>query len=230
MSNEPRELLARGLERLGYDADGRLDRLVRYLAEIELWNPRLKLVAAEGRELAVRHLLDSIAGARAVFDEHGEPERLADIGSGAGLPGIPIAIMYPETRVDLVERSGRRVGFLRNAIAAVRASNATVVHAGLAEYDGPADLIVFRAFLPLDDRLLDELWRTVASGGRICAYKGRREAIEAELRRLSCGGPEGARGTGEQGAVAARVIPVSVPFLDEERHLVVFERTRSTRA
>lgn len=217
-SYDRRDLLRAGLERLGYEADERAERLVRYLEEIELWNPKLGLVAACGRDLVVRHLLDSLAGAAALLAAGllREGTRVADAGSGAGLPGIPIAVMHPTTRVDLVERSGRRAGFLRNAVAAVRASNASVVNADVARYAGPVDLVVHRAFLPLTAELVATLGGALVPGGMICAYKGRRDALDAEIRRL-----EGEREAGDAAAPGVRVLPVDVPFLHEERHLVV---------
>ena len=217
MTGDARDLLASGLERLGYPGDERAERLARYLDEIELWNPRLKLVAASGRELVVRHLLDSLAGASVLaaagFLRAGS--RVADAGSGAGLPGIPIALVHPDVSVDLVERSGRRAGFLRNAVAAVRAANARVVNLDVDRYEGPADLLVHRAFLPLTRALVATLALALGPGGAICAYKGRREAVDEELGRL-----EQELAGGERPATVS-VVPVEVPFLDEERHLVV---------
>ncbi|MFW6260313.1 MAG: 16S rRNA (guanine(527)-N(7))-methyltransferase RsmG [Spirochaetota bacterium] len=223
MTADLRDLLATGLGRLGYPADERAERVARYLDEIELWNPRLKLVAASGRELVVRHLLDSLAGASVLaaagFLRSGS--RVADAGSGAGLPGIPIALMHPDVNVDLVERSGRRAGFLRNAVAAVRAANARVVNLDVGRYEGPADLLVHRAFLPLTRELVATLSLALAPDGVICAYKGRREAVEEELGRLRQEGEDGER----QASVS--VVQVAVPFLDEERHLVVIARSEA---
>ncbi|MFW5688196.1 MAG: 16S rRNA (guanine(527)-N(7))-methyltransferase RsmG [Spirochaetota bacterium] len=223
-----RELLATGLSRLGYaPTDDQLARLLRYVDEIELWNPRLKLVGASGRELIVRHVLDCVAGAAALRASEGSsaalhgaqaarasgpslPATVADMGSGAGLPGIPIAIMHPETKVDLVERSGRRAGFLRNAVAAARVENASVLNTEAERYGRRVDLVVHRAFLPLTRGLLAVLRRSLVPGGAVCAYKGRREAMDAELEQLD----------GED-APEIEVVPVSVPYLEEERHLVV---------
>ena len=209
---ELERLLEAGLAEIGYEpTSDRLRRLTRYLDEIELWNPRLKLVAASGRELVVRHLLDCLAGASAIVGPSGPivagARRIADLGSGAGLPGIPVAIVHPEISVDLVERSGRRAGFLRNAIAATRCSNATVHETDASAYRGPADVVTFRAFAPLTPQLVRSMRSALRAGGVICAFKGRESAISAELSQL--GEPE------------ARVVPVVVPFLHEERHILV---------
>ena len=213
-----RDLLADGLDRLGYrPATGQLDRLARHAEEIELWNPKLKLVAATGRELVIRHTLDSLAGIDTIVQSLGRTTdaasyRVADLGSGAGFPGIPIAIMYPELRIDLVERSGRRAGFLRNAVAAARISNASVCEIGLEAYRGPVPLAVYRALQPLTRHLVAAL-RTISGGdGVVCAYKGRREIVQAELEQLHRDGVE----------LQSMIVPVEVPFLNEERHLLLF--------
>ncbi|MFW5743350.1 MAG: 16S rRNA (guanine(527)-N(7))-methyltransferase RsmG [Spirochaetota bacterium] len=222
MTGDARKTLLAGLEGLGYAVDDRAERLVRYLDEIELWNAKLGLVAAAGRELVVRHVLDSLAGAATLVAAGilRENARVADAGSGAGLPGIPMAVMHPDASVDLVERSGRRAGFLRNAVAAVRAGNARVVNTDVARYDGPVELVVHRAFLPLTADLVATLSRTLVPGGAICAYKGRRDAVDEEL-----GGLEREREERGHGPVTVSVLPVDVPFLAEERHLVVVDAT-----
>lgn len=215
MTAGDREALAAGLVELGMEPAGPLlDALARYADEIELWNPRLKLVAASGRELVVRHLLDSVAGV-AVLRERGLLDGVrmaADLGSGAGLPGIPAALVLPDVQVSLVERSGRRAGFLRNAVATLRLANARVMEADVARYAGPAHLVMHRAFRPLDAETLRVSMRPLVFGGVLCAYKGRRAAIEEELAALG-------RDSG-----FASVLPVTVPFLGEERHIVVIRK------
>ncbi len=226
-------LLASGLERLGYEPSRhQLAQLDRFIGEIELWNPRLKLVGASGDELVVRHVLDSVSGPPAIrrFEASGRSvapgsspglarpawpraARIADLGSGAGFPGIPVAIMEPDTRVVLVERSGRRAGFLRNAAAATGLANVEVRECALEEYEDAVDLAVYRALLPLSSRLLLSLRRIVRDGGIIVAYKARRSRIESEIEDL--------RRSGMAGGFEPLIVPVEVPFLDEERHLLI---------
>ncbi|MDR1107586.1 MAG: 16S rRNA (guanine(527)-N(7))-methyltransferase RsmG, partial [Spirochaetaceae bacterium] len=195
----------------------RLERLLnKYIEEIELFNPAWGLVgAADRRELVVKHLLDSLAplGLLRGFLERpgagGAPPALADVGSGAGLPGIPLAIALPECPVALIERKGRRAAFLRNTQAVLGLPNLTVEE-GPMEHAPPLRfrLVVFRAFRPLDPAILRGLFRLLEPGGVLAAYKGRRAVLEAELDALP-------------GAPARDIFPIAVPFLDEERHLVV---------
>lgn len=232
-------LLEEGLARLSLPADSvRLSRLGTYLAELELWNPRLGLVKAEGDELIVRHILDSLGGLALVRSlPHAT---VADVGSGAGLPGIPLALFLDDARFALIERSGRRVSFLRNAtLLCDLAPRVEVIESDLERVDRQFEVVVLRALAPLPE-VVGPLLRLVKAGGSLVAYKGRRALVDEELSALgvedagesvttgSASNPlrEGARGeaAGAGAARTARVVPIEVPFLGEERHLVVLSR------
>jgi 16S rRNA (guanine527-N7)-methyltransferase len=109
---------------------------------------------------------------------------------------------------------GRRAGFLRNTQAVLALSNVVVEERRLEHPDamlGAFNLITFRAFKPLDSARLKALFAQLAPGGVLAAYKGRAEVIAAEMRGLS----------GALSAGAWEAVPIHVPFLDEERHLVL---------
>lgn len=193
--------------------DGRvIDLLRKYIAEIELFNPALGLVGAKTRdELVVKHILDSLAplDALSALLPPGLP-RIADAGSGAGLPGIPLAIALGTADFTLIERMGRRVGFLSNAVAVLALKNVAVEQAEVEKARGGLyDVVTFRAFRPLEAPMLKALFRLLAPGGALAAYKAREEKIEEEM-----------------GAVEAMVgswnaVETPVPFLEEPRRLVV---------
>jgi 16S rRNA (guanine527-N7)-methyltransferase len=187
-----------------------------YRGEIELFNPAYGLVGAKDQqELVVKHLLDSLAPLGSMIRLLGAEDResrglLADVGSGAGLPGIPLALCLPRFPVTLIERSGRRVRFLRNTLAVLGLSQVTVDAQEMEKAaPGRFALVTFRAFRPLEPELLKGLFRLLKPGGVLAAYKGRKEMINAEMGAIQhlTGGWE--------------AIPTPVPFLDEERHLVV---------
>jgi 16S rRNA (guanine527-N7)-methyltransferase len=193
--------------------------LVKYIAEIELYNPSLKLVGTNDRdELIVRHILDSLAPLSFFLERasrHGEKSPLiADLGSGAGLPGIPLAIAMPDIEFTLIERMGRRAGFLRNTLAVLGLPNVSVEEAEMEKARrGRFAVVTFRAFKPLEPKIYKKLFRLCGEGGVLAAYKGRREKIEAEMSALEKALPNIA-GCWE-------LIPCPVPFLEEERHLAV---------
>ena len=224
-SGDPdRALLEEGLSKLGVSGgneDGSnfppeqiLNLLIQYIEEIERFNPAYGLVKVKDRrELIVKHILDSLAPA-GIFSSR-PVKRIADIGSGAGLPGIPLAICMPGAEFTLVESMGRRAGFLRDALAVLKLPNAVVVEEDLKTFSrhvaetGPFDLVVFRAFKPLENRLLRLLFRLLAPGGIIAAYKGRRQTVEEEMSGLTWK------------PLSWDLLPLSVPFLEEERHLLL---------
>jgi len=207
------DLLAEGLEALGLaDRPGLAEGLGAYRREVETWNERLGLVSLKAPEdLVVKHLLDSLVTVP-IFDAWAAEApwaSLADLGSGAGFPGIPLALSYPGAHTVLVERMERRAGFLEATLLALGRTDVAVQQRTFEEVKDRFDLVTFRAFTPLEPKIVKKMKRLLNPGGRIAAYKGRREVIDAELAGL--------------GALAAgaEVVPLRVPFLDEERHLVV---------
>jgi 16S rRNA (guanine527-N7)-methyltransferase len=221
------QLLREGLERLGIEwkaADEQ--RLALYLREIEKWNPRFNLVKAHGEELIVKHLLDSLVALPVLLKM--EPrDRIADVGSGAGLPGIPLALFMPESSFFLIERSSRKADFLRNMVALLKLKNTRVLEYDLAKIAAQPkvatmcaesfDIVLFRAFAKLSDSQMELIHRMTGTNGTIVAYKGRLTQIRKELAVV-----------GERyGDVS--IVPVNVPFLSRERHLVLIRRRESSR-
>jgi 16S rRNA (guanine527-N7)-methyltransferase len=199
------------------------DLLERYLAELDRWNARFGFVKATADELVVKHVLDSIAGASLVAGlcagaaaggaSGASGGSVLDVGSGAGFPGIPLAIALPGVRFTLLERSGKKCAFLENCRALLGLANVTVLAADLSAAAGAHDVLTFRAVAPLD-RFLADLARSKIAWRCIAAYKGRRDRIDEELAAL---GPA---------AIQAEVVRLAVPFSDEERHLVVLRNGR----
>jgi 16S rRNA (guanine527-N7)-methyltransferase len=199
------------------------DLLERYLAELDRWNARFGFVKATADELVVKHVLDSIAGASLVAGlcagaaaggaSGASGGSVLDVGSGAGFPGIPLAIALPGVRFTLLERSGKKCAFLENCRALLGLANVTVLAADLSAAAGAHGVLTFRAVAPLD-RFLADLARSKIAWRCIAAYKGRRDRIDEELAGL---GPA---------AVQAEVVRLAVPFFDEERHLVVLRNGR----
>jgi 16S rRNA (guanine527-N7)-methyltransferase len=214
------QLQAAGKDRdrpFDFPGEEALGLLTQYREEIERFNPAYGLVgAADRRELEIKHILDSLAPLdilRRLLGtgpaERPRTLRIADVGSGAGLPGIPLAIAMPDCSFVLIERMGRRAGFLRNTLAMLGLSNVLIEEQEMEKAaPGRFDLITFRAFRALEPRILRGLFRLLAPGGALAAYKGRRDRIDQEGEALKT-----LAGTWE-------VYPCPVPFLEEERHLV----------
>ena len=217
--------------------------LCKYISQIELYNPALGLVGTTGRqELIRRHILDSLAPlglfCRLLESQNCFSEaqgnigdvRIADVGSGAGLPGIPLAIVMPQAYFTLIECMRRRAGFLRDALKILALSNVTVIEdeaekfAHNAAVNNSSDaalfnLVTFRAFKPLEPKILKSLFRLCCTGGVLAAYKGRREKIEKEVSALEK--YAGAAGKSRFLLSGCEIIPCPTPLLAEERHILL---------
>ena len=235
-SNQDSSLLEEGLEKIGIGSEEPiLSLLEKYVDEIELFNPAYGLVRVrDRRELIVKHIFDSLAPIKVFRDltmsqkvTSEKQFRIADIGSGAGLPGIPLSICLQEAEFTLVERMKRRAGFLMDAVAVLGLSNVTVEETGMEElsanqsFSGHFDIITFRAWKPLSPSILNGLLPLIKPGGTIAAYKGRSESIEEEISQFL---PTEGSSTGAL-LGKAEIIPLEVPFLDEERHLVLLSKS-----
>jgi 16S rRNA (guanine527-N7)-methyltransferase len=180
--------------------------LARYLRLLGRWNRTHNLTAVrKPSEMAVKHVLDSLACLPWV-----RGPRVLDVGSGAGLPGIVFAIAAPHLSVTLLDRSLKRALFLRQAVIELGLRNTAVRRARVEELAANEhyDTIVSRAFAELP-AFLESVAHLRRAGSRIIAMKGR--LPEAELNAVR-----------EQGC-SPSVIPIAVPGLAGERHLVVID-------
>lgn len=186
--------------------------LARYLALLLRWNATYNLTAIrDPREMVGKHLLDSLA----MLPHVAALPTLADLGTGAGLPGIPLAIAAPGLRVTLVESNGKKARFMREAIRTLGLDNAEVAESRIEALDRPG------AFAAITARALATLPQILALGGHLPGPDGVLLAMK------------GARPDDEIAALppgwALRAIhPLAVPGLAAERHLVVVGRTGAT--
>ena len=203
----PLTALHRGLDELALALPaGAADKLIAYLALLAKWNRTYNLTAIRDPLQAVsHHLLDSLAVVRELADRAGT---LADIGSGGGLPGIPIAIVEPERRVTLNDANEKKGAFLRQAVIELDLHNADV-HVGRVEHWRPQErfaVVISRGFASLLD-FLASCRHLAAPAGVFAAMKG--AYPEAELAQIPAD------------CDCRDVRRLKVPLLDAERHLVL---------
>ena len=217
MDRKLQEILERGMTEIdpALAEPKVISRLARLYDEIELFNPKYALVNAAGEQLVIRHILDCLAPV-GIFRQFTKPSvRMADLGSGSGLPGLVLSSVFDSWDISLVERMGRRAGFLRNTVAAMGfASNVQVVQKDLSEVRNQFDIITFRAFRPFKD-IVSDLDRILAPDGVILAYKSSEENIREEIQVL-----EDYAGS----AFTAREIGYKVPMLDARRSMLAVTR------
>jgi 16S rRNA (guanine527-N7)-methyltransferase len=202
-----RELEA-GLRALGLDV-AIATRLGAYLDLLARWNRTYNLTSVRDPQAMVsKHLLDSLAMQPFVQDI----QSLADLGTGAGLPGIPLALACPRLRVTLVEANGKKARFLREAVRTLQIDNARVVEARIEAVDETG------AFDAITARALASLPLILALGGHLLKPEGRLLAMKGVV-------PDEEIAALPAGWVVERVQPLVVPGLIGERHLVVVRRS-----
>lgn len=181
-------------------------RLLQLLDELTRWNAAYNLTSVRLREeMMTHHLLDSLS-----IHEHLRGTRIADVGTGAGFPGLPLAVTSPERQFTLIDSSGKKVRFVSHAARTLALGNVTAVHSR-AESLQPAetfDTVTARAFAALPD-LLASVRTLCGPGTRVLAMKGRDPAAEVEGVRPPWRVLES--------------LPLAVPGLGEDRHLVIAE-------
>ena len=203
-------LLDAGLAELGMQlSPAAREGLLSYLALIRKWNRVYNLTAIRDEHEAVRqHLLDSLA----VLSCLNAYSRIADVGSGAGLPGIVLALARPSLAVDSIETVNKKASFQQQAAMELGLQNFRVINRRVEDMqvDASYDAVISRAFASLTD-FIAMTAHLLAPGGHWLAMKG--VYPQAEIGALP-----------ENGVGRVRSVPLTVPGLDAERHLIIVER------
>ena len=223
------DFLQDGLSNLNFSAEetaALLPKMKRYIKEIILFNSAYNLTnTSDFDEIAVNHILDSLSAVKQIsllaghLEKKSDCIKIGDIGSGGGLPGIPLAAALPSFNFTLVERMDKRCAFLENAAAILGLHNVTVLKSE-AEKVSPEsfDIATFRAFRPLDKKMAKTLLNLTAKNGFLAAYKAKKESITEEMNAISDIIPE------------YKAEPLFVPFLTDsqknprERNLVIIQK------
>ena len=203
--SELRKILDTGLAKLGLDLPEAVrEKLIDYVELLAKWNKTYNLTAVRDlAEMVTRHLLDSLAVA-----PHFHGRRTIDVGTGGGLPGIPLALVFPERQFVLLDSNSKKTRFLIQAKATLGLENVTVVHERIEAFqdDVGFDCIITRAFAPVAD-ILTGSRHLLTPKGEFLAMKG--AVPEQELAAMP------------QGYQLIEVIPLRVPGLEQEqRHLL----------
>ncbi len=201
MTTAAKQILATGLSQLGLQTP--IEPLLQYLFLLQKWNSSYNLTAIRNIEaMATRHILDSLAVANWV-----RGKRLLDSGSGAGLPGIPLALNNPALQVVLLDSNGKKIRFLEEVKRRLMIDNIEIVQARAENYHPPQgfDTVISRAFSDLT-QMLKWTRHLINVNGIWLAMKGRYP--KTELASIS---------------FPYQVMPYSVPGLEGERCCVVIE-------
>lgn len=205
MTGDGHIMVRQAVEKLGLDVvDSQIDRWLEYLALLQKWNKTYNMTAiTRFNDMLIKHLFDSLSVASFITGE-----RIADVGTGGGLPGIPLAILYPQKSFTLIDSVGKKVRFLNHAKKALQLDNLFPIHTRVETYlpDQKFDQVISRAFSSVSDfyALTKHLLK---EGGELIAMKG--EMIEEDsIAKLP---------------LSAQSVPVEVPQLEAKRHIIVLK-------
>jgi 16S rRNA (guanine527-N7)-methyltransferase len=209
---------------LGFSLSGEQLRAFRTYEDLLLeWNRRINLTAITGREdVRAKHFLDSLSCCKVLTPQPGN--RIIDIGTGAGFPGVPLKILCPDIHLTLVDSVGKKTDFCRRLVDCLGLVNVTVIHARAEEigrdsaHRGAYQWALARAVADLSI-LAEYLLPLVTVGGFILAQKG--AGGPAEVRSAS-------KALNMLGGTVAHVEPVDLPGITETRHLIVIRKSTAT--
>ncbi|MGR5120115.1 16S rRNA (guanine(527)-N(7))-methyltransferase RsmG [Vibrio astriarenae] len=185
------------------------EQLVGYVILLDKWNKAYNLTSVrDPMDMLVKHILDSV-----VVSKYLDGERYIDVGTGPGLPGIPLAIMQPDTSFVLLDSLGKRIRFIKQVIHELKISNVTPVQSRVEEYDPGEgfDGVLSRAFASLKDMIEWCHHLPKPDKGVFLALKGQYSEDESAEIPAWCS--------------VTDIKSLQVPELEGERHLVILSRT-----
>lgn len=181
-------------------SEQQVSQLDAYLSLIQKWNRAYNLVGTcDRRQLILRHLLDSLTVAPFI-----RGASVLDAGSGAGLPGIPLAIALPGISFTLLDANGKKIRFMRQTVIELKLNNVELAQTRLEHYSAHQAMVLARAFAPLEEAL-EQLAKACVEGGRILIMSG---VKPARLPRVA--------------AISGMLMqPLSIPGLTHQRHVLI---------
>ena len=208
MVDQERTILELGMQTMSIPyTTAQIDRLLAYLDLMDRWNKAYNLTAIRGRDnWVIRHLLDSLAVLPLLRAHRG-----IDVGTGAGLPGIPLAIMRPDTPIALLDSNGKKTRFLFQAKMQLGLSNLTIVESRVEQYQPTElyDAVVSRAFASLAD-MVQVCEHLLSPGGSFFAMKA--ATVGSEITDMK-------KATHDRFSVTA-IHELAIPGLNESRSVV----------
>ena len=202
--------LSRLLDQAGISlTDHQKNQLVAYVDMLNKWNKAYNLTSVrDPNEMLIRHILDSI-----VVAPHLQGERFIDVGTGPGLPGIPLSIVLPDAHFTLLDSLGKRVRFLRQVQHELHLTNVTPVQSRVEDFpaEPPFDGVISRAFASLND-MVNWCQHLPGTQGKFYALKGLipNDEIDTLPAQFS----------------VESIVKLDVPHLEGDRHLVVIKANK----
>lgn len=183
-----------------------IQQLVGYVEMLDKWNKAYNLTSVrQPQEMLVKHIMDSIVVSPYLQQLSSENMNVIDVGTGPGLPGVPLAIMNPDYEFTLLDSLGKRIRFITQVKHQLKLANVNPVQSRVEEHQGQYKAVLSRAFASISD-MVNWSHHLLADNGRFLALKGQLD--QEEIAAL----PDFVK--------VEQINPLTVPHLDGERHLV----------
>lgn len=230
ISSPTMSLLQSGATQLGFSLSPlQIEHFQRYYELLIEWNEKFNLTSITSyADVQTKHFLDSLAGWRVLREELGErankPIQLADIGTGAGFPGVPLKLIDSTIKLTLVDGTGKKIEFLRHVTQSLDLKDVAFVQGRAEEigresiYRARYDVVTARAVAPLNT-LVEYLLPLVDLQGFALIYKGASAAEEFIAAR---------KAIETLGGETVRFAPIQVPYLEEKRFILLIKKMRPT--
>ncbi|WP_205744013.1 MULTISPECIES: 16S rRNA (guanine(527)-N(7))-methyltransferase RsmG [Grimontia] len=182
-------------------------QLIGYVEMLHKWNKAYNLTSVrDPNEMIVKHIMDSI-----VVSQHLDGQSYIDVGTGPGLPGIPLAIINPEKSFTLLDSLGKRIRFIRQVLHELKITNVTAVQSRVEDFQPEQgfDGVLSRAFASMSD-MVNWCHHLPSPQGQFLALKGQVDQVEIDELPAGCS--------------VTDIKPLTVPGLEGQRHLVILAR------
>jgi 16S rRNA (guanine527-N7)-methyltransferase len=206
--SKDRELLRQGIAELGFRiTEDQLDEFITYLQELMKWNKAHNLTGLKTRrDIIIKHFLDSLLFAKVLPEDVCS---VVDVGSGAGFPGLPLSILFPDLRVLLLEPTKKKAIFLRHIVHLLGLKETEVIDKRVEDISGvQVDAALTRALFSITE-FLDKTKQVISTPGYVILSKG--PSIHKELKNMVTDD--------------VSIVDCKLPFLDISRHLVIIKIT-----
>lgn len=200
--------------------DEQSEKFYLYMKELLIWNEKINLTAIKDEdEILIKHFVDSVTIIKYMKDV----KNIIDIGTGAGFPGIPIAILKGDIKITLLDSLNKRIVFLNNIIEKLKLKNVEVIHgraedfAKLEKYREKYDIVTSRAVAPLNILIEYMLPFSKVNGESICMKGSNIEEVKQSHRALN-----------ELGGKIQSIDTIYLPDTDIERNIIIVKKIKST--
>ncbi len=214
--NKPHDFLIKGLQKLGITyTENQINCYDTYIKFFTKENQIKNLSSIKvDKEIVIKHFLDSLSGLPYIKDYYEKDYQVIDLGSGGGFPGIPLKIAKPQWKIDLAEVNKKKIEFLKQLLEKLNIKDCNIIDSSQMKIQKNYHIVVSRAFGKLDKNI-SEANKYLKENGIIILYKAKADRIEEEIHY--------SREVNTKTVKYIKKIKVDVPFLEAQRHLVIFK-------